>query len=50
VNKWRDRELPVQILEKWCDVMGYQAPTWFEEKVIIDGVEQYTLRQFSQLC
>ena len=48
MNKWRDRELPVQILEEWCKVMKYQPPEWSHDKkkVIINGIEEYTLDQF----
>ena len=42
VNKWRDRELPVQILEQWCEVMEYEPPEWSHDKkkVIINGKEE----------
>ena len=48
MNKWRDRELPVQILEDWCKVMKYQPPMWSQDKkkVIFNGTEEYTLDQF----
>ena len=48
VNKWRDRELPVQILEEWCKVMKYDPPEWSPDKrkVIINRTEEYTLDQF----
>jgi hypothetical protein len=50
VNKWRDRELPVQILEEWCKVMKYDPPEWSHDKrkVIINRIEEYTLDQFER--
>ena len=47
VNKWRDRELPVQILEEWCKVMDVNPPEWSHDKtkVIVDHTE-YTLDHF----
>ena len=50
INKWRDRELPVQILEEWCKVMKYDPPEWSPDKrkVIINRTEEYTLDQFGE--
>ena len=47
MNKWRDRELPVQILEEWCKVMNLNPPEWAHDKskVIVDHTE-YTLDHF----
>ena len=48
MKQLKDKEVPVEVLEKWCDKMEYQAPEWFEEKVIINGLGEYTLRRFGQ--
>ena len=50
MNKWRDRELPVQILEEWCKVMNLNPPEWSHDKanVIVDHTE-YTLDHFGEL-
>ena len=44
VTKWRDRELPVQILDEWCKLKFIADPVWSPDhtKVIIEG-EEYTL-------
>ena len=48
-NKWRDMELPVQLLEDFCRFRHYPAPEWSPDKrqVIIDG-NTYTLDQFGE--
>ena len=49
VTKWRDRELPVQILDEWCKLKFIADPVWSPDhtKVVIEGVE-YTLAQFGE--
>ncbi len=48
-NKWRDRLLPVQILDEWVKSKNYPMAEWGSDRrsVTIDG-EQYTLDQFGE--
>ncbi|CAI8014042.1 Myoferlin [Geodia barretti] len=47
VNKWRDRELPIQILEDWCKMMDFNPPEWSpdKKKVVINHTE-YSLDRY----
>ena len=49
VNKWRDRELPVQLLEDWCKMMDVNPPEWSHDKrkVVVDHTE-YSLDHFGE--
>ena len=49
VTMWRDRERPVQILEKWCREKSIAGPKWSPDHktVLIDGKE-YSLDQFGE--
>jgi hypothetical protein len=50
-NKWRDPDLPVQILDDWVKSNNFPPPEWSPDKtkVVIDG-EKYTLAQFGTYC
>ena len=49
-NKWRDRVLPVQILDEWVKSKNFPQAEWGADRrsVTIDG-ETYTLEQFGKL-
>ena len=49
MNKWRDRELPVQILEEWCKMMDVNPPEWSPDKrqVVVDN-HPYSLDNYGE--
>ena len=48
-NKWRDRVLPVEILDDWIKSKNYPPAEWEKDKksVVVDG-QTYTLEQFGK--
>ena len=51
VNKWRDYQLPKQILSWYCKTERLPEPVWMsDEEVMFEG-QSFTLKQFGEhLC
>ena len=51
-NKWRDRLLPVEILDDWTKAKGLPPAEWgvADGKSVAIGDQKYTLSHFGKHC
>jgi hypothetical protein len=50
-NKWRDRLLPVEILDDWIKAKDLPPAEWAADgKAVTIGDQEYTLSHFGEHC